>query len=179
MTPNYWDLHRRCCQDPTCFFLPGGLSKSCAGISTPRDLSSFPQSVVALMGQEINMSLARAHKAQEWVYECPSPLPFKWTNSKACIGHCFPGFPRGINSQLPTEAAGFVTLMLLAVFCRPYELSSSLQVSLRFPKPLALKSLSQGLFLGNPNKRQRAVGPTLYKAWEDPASRHSGTYNCL
>lgn len=116
------------------------------------------------MGQGINMSPGTVHNRQEWKYECPSLLPFKWINSKACIGSCFLGFPRGINCQLPSEAAGFIMHMLLAVSCDPSELSSSLQVSLCLPnKPLVLKSLSQDLFLGKPNIRQHAVGPTLYK----------------
>lgn len=129
-----------------------------------KGLFSLPQSVAALMCQEINMSLGTVPNTQEWEYEGPSSLPFKWTNSKACIGYCFPG---GINFQLSTEAAGFVAHMLLSVFHHPSEFSSSLQVSSHLPdKLLALKSLSQGLFLGKRNIRQHPLGPTLCKTWE-------------
>lgn len=97
----------------------------------------------------------------------PVLCPLRWNNSGAGIGHCFPGFPSEINFQLPTEAAGFITHILLAVFSSPYELSSSLRLSQRLPwKLLALKSSPQGVFPGNLNIRQTAICPTLRKVWE-------------
>ena len=54
-------------------------------------------------------SLGTVHSSQEWACENSSPLLLKWSNSGACIGHRFPGFPSGINLQLSTEVAGFIT----------------------------------------------------------------------
>lgn len=64
-------------------------------------------------------------------------------------------FFNGFNFQLTTEVPDFITHVILAAFSSPWECSSS--ISALPNKLLALKSLSQGLFLGNLNIRQTAL----------------------
>lgn len=156
----------------------GALFTRCpvTGTSMAAAARTTPSPPVFLVGSECTALAALASASEDsnsWEQsqkrECEnsSPLLLKRSNSGACIGHRFPGFPSRINLQLSTEVAGFIKEYLPPSLPRmnpllPHVCPSASQIN------YLLESSSQAALPGTLSGRKIAVNTctTLCKAWE-------------